>query len=354
MYKRNIIIKHICVLLCVSFILLCCGCQNGRQSAGTPDSVANANVTGNTPENIRNGGYMAVQGNELFFYESAPDEGLYRSKTDGSDKIKIQNGMVRSINIVGEKIYYVKDEFVRKTSEEVKDLYAFNLYSSGLDGSDETKLIENCGSAFVTSDYIYYTNEVDSIAYKYDGKPVPDNQGYLYRYDLHKAATELLVTDSVIDFWVENDELYYLDTEQAAVLRLSLNASVAKSAIVYPNDSTENDGIKQFAVCPEHRFIISDWHSLFLFDEAAAKKEELDSAFSEDEFAVAENDIYYIKNLDTVYKLSVNSKKTEPICAVSREEGAIPKLYCFGNYCYLFDSLGTPKSLTALSGADGA
>lgn len=84
-----------------------------------------------------------------------------------------------------------------------------------------------------------------------------------------------------------------------------------------------------------------------MFDETASKKEVLDSAFSEDEFAVAADAIYYIQNLDYVYKLSVSSRKTEPVCPVSRDARAFPKLYCFGNDCYLFDSLGTPKSLTA-------
>ena len=345
-------IVGICLVLCACFVLSLCSCQNGGGAVGTPDSAGNANLIGNNLDNIHNDGYMAIQNDYMYFYQSTPNKGLYRSKIDGHEKIKLLDGITRSINVVGDKIYFVKDEFVKKTKEEIKDLYQNNLYSANLDGSDETKLIENCGSAFATSDYIYYTYEVDSIAYKYDGKSVPDNQGYLYRFDLHTSTSELLIAEVVYEFWVKNDKLYYIGANQDSIFRVLLSDHSSAPSVVYPNSTSKNEGVSQFAVRPDDRLIIYDWKSLFLYDESTSKTEILDSDYSEYVFTQTETDIFYMKNLDFVYKFSMDSKETVEVCTVDYTLDSLPKLYCFGNDCYLFDGVKTPKNITSLIAGD--
>lgn len=352
MYKRSITIKSCCIFLCAWLLLSLCGYQNGLGNVGTSDSAGTANVVGNNLNNIQNDGYMAVQNEYMYFYQNSPHQGLYRSKVDGSEKVKLLDGITRSINVVGDKLYFVKDEFVKKTTEEIKDLYKFNLYSSNLDGSGETKLIENCGSAYVTSDYIYYMYEVDLIAYTYDGEPVPNNQGYLYRFDLRTSEFELLVAETVHDFWVENDVLYYTGTNQDSVLRVSLSSLSSAPFAIYSDGTSEKQVIRQFAVRPDHRLLINDWKSLFLYDEAASKSEILDSEYLEDAFADTENDIYYIKNLENVYKLSMNTKKSVKVCPIDYKADSIPRLYCFGNDCYLFDGIETPRNIALINVGD--
>lgn len=352
MYKRSITVIGFCLLLCACFVLSLYGCQNDSGAVGTLDSAGNANLIGNNLDNIHNGGYMAIQDDYMYFYQISPNQGLYRSKIDGNEKIKLLDGITRSINVVGDKIYFIKDEFVKKTTEEIKDLYQYNLYSSNLDGSDETKLIENCGSAFVTSDYIYYTNEVDSIAYKYDGKPVPDNQGYLYRFDLHTSTSEVLIAEAVSEFWVKNDKLYYTGANQDCIFRVLLTNHSSAPSVVYPNSTSKNENVRQFAVRTDDRLVIYDWKSLFLYDESTSNTEILDSDYSEDVFTQTETDIFYMKNLDFIYKLSMDSKKTVEVCAVDYTVDSLPKLYCFGNDCYLFDGVKTPQNITSLIASD--
>lgn len=83
------------------------------------------NKMGNTLHNLSNGGYMARQGEYLFFAEPENDYFLYRSKINGEDKKCICEEEAKSINVVGNAIYYI---------------VANVIYKVDLDGDSRTKV----------------------------------------------------------------------------------------------------------------------------------------------------------------------------------------------------------------------
>lgn len=205
--KRLVII---CLLVFIAIISCSCGAE-------TP-LVIHANTEGNSLQNLDNEGLVAMQEDYLYYYRESPSEGLYRSKRDGSGTVKLIDGTVSDINVVGDTLYYVKYEFVSKTSAEVKDLYRFQLFCADLDGKNEKKLIEDCKKSYVTADSIYYLHEIDYIAYRYDKKPIPDNYDYLYRYDLKTKKSELLVDRQVNAYRISGNELYYTVSDSNRII----------------------------------------------------------------------------------------------------------------------------------------
>ena len=62
-------------------------------------------MTGNSLGNIINGG-IAAQAENWIYYRSSDGEKIYKIRTDGSGREKINNDSSWEINVVGDWIYY--------------------------------------------------------------------------------------------------------------------------------------------------------------------------------------------------------------------------------------------------------
>jgi hypothetical protein len=67
------------------------------------------NEYGNTPGNIINGGYAAIQGDWIYYNNASDDGKLYKIKTDGSGRQKLNDDVSSYINVIGDWIYYTDD-----------------------------------------------------------------------------------------------------------------------------------------------------------------------------------------------------------------------------------------------------
>jgi len=125
-----------------------------------PTNTAVENTRGNTNNNIVNGGYMAKQG-EWIYYNNLY-EAIYKIRADGSGKSKIIDGVGRNINVIGEWLYYGGGSGIHKirtdgTGETV-------IYSVG--DSDLDNWIENF---IVIGDLIYYSTYTGLYKMNTDG-----------------------------------------------------------------------------------------------------------------------------------------------------------------------------------------
>ena len=116
----------------------------------TPENTAvPANKTGNTPGNINNGGFAAIQGDTIYCLNSG-DFYIYSMKADGSDERKLNNNRSFCINVVGDTIYYINMDD------------GFSIYGMNLDGGNRRKLGSDAAARVTVIDsMIYYINDGD-------------------------------------------------------------------------------------------------------------------------------------------------------------------------------------------------
>ncbi|MGI6449986.1 MAG: DUF5050 domain-containing protein [Desulfitobacteriia bacterium] len=115
------------------------------------------NDRGNTNGNIINGGYVAQQGDWIFYRNTSDKNKLYKVKTDGSEKTKICDDNIKYINVIGEWIYYCNET------------NGMNIYKIKLNGKDRTRLNSAPSeTVHVLGDTIYYFDIDEKKIYSMD------------------------------------------------------------------------------------------------------------------------------------------------------------------------------------------
>ena len=192
------------LLIFVTYALTGCGSATTTTSSQPAQTSSNAsssslqdtaktNTYGNTSGNLVNIGYVAQQGDWIYF-SCLNDYGktakladnttsLYKMRTDGTEKTEMLNNFPASeINVIGDWIYYRKNNL---------------LYKIRTDGTDETSISSNKAAGIVVvSDWIYYSNLSD--------------QGFLYK--IHTDGKEDTKLNNVcsLNINVVGDWIYYL------------------------------------------------------------------------------------------------------------------------------------------------
>lgn len=116
------------------------------------------NTVGNTPGNSLNGGYLARQGNWVYYANPYDGMKLYKSRLLGSkERIRLSNDMVSGINVVGEWIYYINISS------------SYSLYKMRIDGTGEKRISDvdslyrpatsGLANVYVMDGRIYYISD---------------------------------------------------------------------------------------------------------------------------------------------------------------------------------------------------
>lgn len=142
---------------------------------------------GNTAGNISNYGYAVTDGE--WSYVSFDNSGLYKIKNDDTQRIKLIDQTVSSLNVSGDWIYYVNAVDV-KTDEKLR------LYKVKTDGSSKTKLsTDQISYLNVSGEWLYYINKSDN------NKP--------YKMRLDGKGKKKLSNDSLQSLLAEDGWIYY-------------------------------------------------------------------------------------------------------------------------------------------------
>jgi len=111
--------------------------------------MASALERGNSPGNIINAGLAAKQG-DWIYYRSNDDYRIYKIKTDGSGRTKLNDDESYNLNVVGEWIYYSNGGDGNR------------IYKIKTDGSGRTKVNNDSSlNLNVVGEWIYYANQGD-------------------------------------------------------------------------------------------------------------------------------------------------------------------------------------------------
>lgn len=175
------------------------------------------NMLGNTSGNIVNGGGMAIQ-DDWIYYNS---DGLCKIKTDGTEKQKLSDKSVGSINILDDTIYYICWSLGGVNNN------SYSINSIKTDGSNKLNLSGELASYLnVTNDRLYYINYGDNKIYsmKFDGS------------DVQKHNNEYTIWLNVI-----GDYIYY-----------QTYVSIVGKSINYTLYSMKIDGSNKKELCDEY------------------------------------------------------------------------------------------------------
>ncbi|MCL2488784.1 MAG: DUF5050 domain-containing protein, partial [Oscillospiraceae bacterium] len=120
---------------------------------------------GNTPGNIANGGHAAFKDGWIYYSD---ENGMYAIKPDGTGKRKLcdSNGIIRLINVVGDRIYYALHNYNPDATD--------GLYTMKTDGTGGKKLYDGLiEHMHVVGDRIYFNLSMNTgigfFAMKTDG-----------------------------------------------------------------------------------------------------------------------------------------------------------------------------------------
>ena len=145
------------------------------------------NTYGNTIGNMANGGYVAQQGDWIYYYDRG--YGLSKIKIDETNKTLITDDHIENINVIGDWIYYING------SDQG------TIYKIRTDGTEKTKIcnMDLVWDLIVVADWMYYS--------KYDSNT--------FSYKLYKMKTDgteqtmFSTNDSYDDFIVVDGWIYY-------------------------------------------------------------------------------------------------------------------------------------------------
>ncbi len=111
---------------------------------------------GNSVGNIVNGGRVAQQDDWIFYPNSSDESKLYKIRTDGTERTKLNEDKSWYLNVLGEWIYYSNNSDGGK------------LYKIRTDGSKRTKLNEDRSESLnVFDEWIYYLNFINDVGTLY-------------------------------------------------------------------------------------------------------------------------------------------------------------------------------------------
>lgn len=247
----------------------------------TADAEYAKNI-GNTNGNMANGGLVVEHENWIFYSNKGDGGSLWRMNKDGTEKIKLMNGDIKSISVIGDGwVYYAKNG---------------NLYKCRYDGQDET-IITSIGSssssAVVADDeYIYYY---------YHGYYNSDKS--LNRIRRNGKDYKKLVTNYTSNTpQLSNGWIYYnFDNSSIEKIKTDGTSNTKLLTVRSSNMQVVNNWLY---------FIDQDNKKIYKIDTDGKNKQQISSDYAE-ELHVTENGwIYYVNDVDRgMYRIRIDGSQ---------------------------------------------
>lgn len=271
----------------VLIVVLLLGFTACNQSADLDNVI---NKIGNTSENIMNRGYVAKQGDWLFYFYQSPcayKNGLFKSTIDGKHRKRIDRGSISNINVVGNWIYYVKSE--KNMAYPDNNIIINSLYKIKTNGSQQTKLLDDCGFVTITGNQIYYCT--DTAIELYDkaniAYPLKDDLGNIYRADIKCPNNRVLVKKNAFRYVINGNYLYYFNISNN-INRLDFATGTEEENLFNASDIFIVDDLIYFINNT------SDRYSINCYNQTKMTTKEIHLAVNQvDQIVICDNNIIY-------------------------------------------------------------
>lgn len=182
------------------------------------------NATGNSAGNLYNGGLFCEHEGKIYFANPADNSYLYRMDSDCTNPVRLNTDSIAYINVDGNHIYYVKNNFSPNSVGTVLRGNLFGLYRTDLKGKNSVALYNQLtGTLALCGNYIYYQH--------YDGV----NDTCLYKIKIDCTEDTKISSYNYNPACVYNGNVYFSNIQgDHNVLKLS-NSGNGTSVFYYGN-----------------------------------------------------------------------------------------------------------------------
>jgi tetratricopeptide (TPR) repeat protein len=177
------------------------------------------NFYGNTPGNIIDGGFIARQGDWLYYANFSDNGYLYKMRVDNTEKQRLNTEKTSAINVIGDWVYYQLDcvdpaGFPCHTITKIKT-----------DGTMNTSLSdEPVNGIYLVNESIYYT----------------DRDRYLLRLSTVSIGKRIMGGARTYSFSVNGEWIYYADfTDGQSLYKVKIDGTM-KTKILSDDVGTLN------------------------------------------------------------------------------------------------------------------
>lgn len=297
---RKLVYFSMCLILMT--MLAACNKEAKGQIA-----FADSNESGNTVNNILNGGFVTTQGDWLF-YSKSPSEGggiFAKNLKDSSEKELLKKDDARSLNVVGDWLYFAN----------YSDQAA--LYKMKVDGSKKTKLSDDQASlVYVKNDWVYYLNEDQNLC----------------RIQTNGSNPEMVLDSTVHSYFIDNEVIYYIDLKaNRSIFKYDLATGKIETLLEEPAAQIQQGDHSVYFKKEDQSVYVMDV-SIKQIDKVLAK--------ADDEFFTHNGKLLYQVD-NQMFALHLKDKKT---ASISKKETLFYYLQGANDTLYYFD---TPNLETA-------
>lgn len=148
--------------------------------------------------------YMNVEGDTLYY---CLEDGVYRTSVETPDPQRIIEGAVTLLQIEGDRLYYIKDG---------------GIECAQLDGSpaDDFVRVEGAACLNVYAGALYY---------------IDASTGHILKADMNGGNIATVYDQSVSMFYVVDDVIYFIDSADGFIKRMSLSdTAMVETVVAYP------------------------------------------------------------------------------------------------------------------------
>jgi len=229
----------------------------------------NGDAIGNTAGNLNNGGKFCEYEGKIYFSNPYDHGRLYVMNSDCTKAKSLNTDTVSSLNVYGDYMYYVRNNFSRTTIAVGTRAQMFGVYRTDLEGNNAKILYQTkSGIASLYGNYLYYQHYDDDegltfYKIKIDGTEetkISDNlynpasvyNGKIYfadTYNNNRISTMDLKTDSISSYYTANsymvdadkDYVYYIDLDKDyALVRLNTATKTLEQLFSLPDAKVIN------------------------------------------------------------------------------------------------------------------
>lgn len=254
--------------------------SNTNFPSDTETANNDPNARGNSVGNIVNGGFVATQG-DWIYYKNNEDGQLYKIHINGSGKTKLTEKCIKNSSMVPLYINVINDWVYYSASSYKEDKFISTISKVRTDGTNET---------IVTDDNVYDLNVVGDWIYYRNGS---DNDK-LYKIRTDGTKKTKLNDESSGFINVVGDWIYYVTNGS--------NSSIVYKIRVDGSQKTKVFEVNEYAAVP---IVVGDWiYYIKWLDEYQIYKVRTDGTqrtkITNDDYClhlnVVDDWIYYTKN----------------------------------------------------------
>lgn len=279
----------------------------------------NDNAVGNTAGNLNNGGLFCEYNDKIYFANPYDDNKLYVMNSDCTDARKLNDDSVASVNVCGNYIYYVKNNFKQSTIGTIFRGQLFGVYRCDLNGESQKVLYNKIsGIIALAGNSLYYQHYSDTVPLAF------------HKIDIAGKKDEKISDTPYSPACVQNGTIYFSDPDGKHNI-LSYDTKSGNTSVYYNCNSYLADVENGYA----YYIDLSKNYSLVRYNPS---NKTLELLYSKDGAKVINYNVYGNKiffqlegdaSVTGLYRMNIDGTQIEPIAI-----GNITNIHCTSKYTF--------------------